>query len=67
VKHVVPRELANRDVEEAIDHCLAQANAEVALGFVDELSLDPAVPARQLPADPVVARVRWVLARSPDG
>ena len=37
MKHVVPRELANRDVEEAIDHYWAQANAEVALGFVDEL------------------------------
>lgn len=37
MKHVVPRELANRDVEKAIDHYLAQANAEVALGFVDEL------------------------------
>jgi toxin ParE1/3/4 len=37
VKGVVPRELANRDVEEAIDHYLAEASAKVALGFVDEL------------------------------
>jgi toxin ParE1/3/4 len=37
VKGVVPRELANRDVEEAIDHYLVEATAKVALGFVDEL------------------------------
>jgi toxin ParE1/3/4 len=37
VKGVVPRDLANRDVEEAIDHYLVEASAKVALGFVDEL------------------------------
>jgi toxin ParE1/3/4 len=37
VKGVIPRELANRDVEEAIDHYLVEATAKVALGFVDEL------------------------------
>ena len=37
MKHVVPRELANRDVEEAIEHYLAQANAKVALGFIPHL------------------------------
>ena len=37
MKGVVPRELANRDVEEAIDHYLVEATAKVALGFVDEL------------------------------
>jgi toxin ParE1/3/4 len=37
VKGIVPRELANRDVEEAIDHYLVEATANVALGFVDEL------------------------------
>ena len=37
MKAVVPRELANLDVEEAIDHCLVDANAKVALGFVDAL------------------------------
>lgn len=37
MKVVVPRELANRDVEEAIDSYLAEASAKVALGFVDEL------------------------------
>lgn len=36
-KGVVPRELANRDVEEAIDHYLLEATAKVALAFVDEL------------------------------
>ena len=37
MKGVVPRELANRDVEEAIDHYLVEATAKVALGFIDEL------------------------------
>lgn len=37
MKKVVPRELANEDVEEAIEHFLTKANAKVALGFVDEL------------------------------
>jgi toxin ParE1/3/4 len=36
-KRIVPRELANRDVEEAIDHFLVEATTKVALGFVDEL------------------------------
>jgi toxin ParE1/3/4 len=36
-KSIVPRELAHRDVEEAIDHHLAEASAKVALRFVDEL------------------------------
>lgn len=37
MKRVVPRELATRDVEEAIDHYLVEATAKVARGFVDEL------------------------------
>ena len=37
MKIVIPRELANRDVEAAIDHYLVEATAKVALGFVDEL------------------------------
>ena len=36
-KTIVPRELANRDVEQAIDHYLVEANDEVALGFLDAL------------------------------
>lgn len=36
-KSIVPRELAIRDVEGAIDHYLAEASAKVALGFVDAL------------------------------
>ena len=35
MKGVVPRELANRDVEQAIDHYLVEATAKVALGFVN--------------------------------
>ena len=37
MKVVVPRELANRDVENAIDHYLVEATAKIALGFVDAL------------------------------
>jgi toxin ParE1/3/4 len=37
MKGVVPRELANRDVEAAIDHYLVEASVKVALGFVDDL------------------------------
>lgn len=37
MKHVVPRELANGDVEEALEHYLAEANAKVAMRFIDEL------------------------------
>jgi toxin ParE1/3/4 len=37
LKDVVPRELANRDVEEAIEHYLVESTTKVALGFVDEL------------------------------
>lgn len=37
VKGIVPRELANRDVENAIDHYLVESTPKVALGFVDEL------------------------------
>lgn len=37
VKGVVPRELAVRDVDDAIDHYLVVAGAHVAMGFVDEL------------------------------
>lgn len=37
MKDVVPRVLANRDVEEAIEHYLVESTPKVALGFVDEL------------------------------
>jgi toxin ParE1/3/4 len=36
-KPVLPRELARRDVELAIDHYLHEAGAEIALGFVEAL------------------------------
>ena len=37
MKDIVPRELANRDVEDAIEHYLVEATTRAALGFVDEL------------------------------
>lgn len=36
-KPVIPRERARRDIEEAIEHYLAEAGERVALGFVDAL------------------------------
>ena len=36
-KPVVPRELANRDVDEAIAYYLSEASAAVALDFIDAL------------------------------
>ena len=37
MKSVYPRELANRDVTDAIHHLLLDASEKVALGFVDAL------------------------------
>ena len=36
-KPVIPRVLANRDVDEAIKHCLDQDAEAAALGFIDAL------------------------------
>ena len=36
-KPVIPRALANRDVEEAIEHYLVEDAEQAALGFVDAL------------------------------
>ena len=36
-KTVVPRALARRDVDEAIDHYLSEAGEKAALGFIDDL------------------------------
>ncbi len=36
-KRVVPRALARRDVDEAVDHYLDEAGAETALRFIDAL------------------------------
>jgi toxin ParE1/3/4 len=36
-KPIVPRELANRDVDEAIAYYLSEARDRVALGFIDAL------------------------------
>jgi len=39
VKPVVPRELANLDVDEAIGHYLSEGSEQAALGFIDALEL----------------------------
>jgi len=37
VKPVVPRALANRDVNEAVEYYLGEGSEQVALGFIDAL------------------------------
>ena len=36
-KTLAPRDLARRDIEEAVDHDLGEAGERVALGFIDEI------------------------------
>lgn len=36
-KSVIPREWANRDVDEAVDHYLSDGAAKAALGFIEAL------------------------------
>jgi toxin ParE1/3/4 len=36
-KSIIPREIANRDVDEAIEHYLKEGAAAAALGFIDAL------------------------------
>ena len=36
-KSVIPRKIANRDVDEAIEHYLKEGAAQAALGFIDAL------------------------------
>lgn len=36
-KPVVPRELANRDIDDAIAYYLSESTEQVALGFIDAL------------------------------
>ncbi len=36
-KPIVPRELASRDVDETIDHCLNEGVEQAARGFIDAL------------------------------
>ena len=36
-KPVIPRERANRDIDEAVDHYLAEAGEKTALGFINAL------------------------------
>lgn len=46
-KPVVPRELANQDVDEALAHYLTEATHDVALGFIDALEQAYALISRQ--------------------
>jgi toxin ParE1/3/4 len=36
-KSIIPRELASRDVEDAVDHYLSEAGEQVALGFIEAM------------------------------
>jgi plasmid stabilization system protein ParE len=52
-KPVIPRELARRDVEAAIDHYTREAGLQIALGFIDALrtltSPSTIIPPQDLP------------------
>lgn len=49
VKPVIPRELANRDVDEALTYYLKEAGDQVVLGFVDALEKAYAYLGRHAP------------------
>lgn len=49
VKPVIPRELANRDVDEALTYYLKEAGDQVSLGFVDALEKAYAYLGRHAP------------------
>lgn len=36
-KRIIPRERANRDIDEAVDHDLGEGGEKAALGFIDAL------------------------------
>ena len=52
---VMPRELARLDTEQAIDHYLAEAGRDIALGFIDALESTCA----QIGANPSGSTPRW--------
>ena len=61
-KAVIPRELANRDVDEALAHYVNEAPVDVALGFIDALELvsDKSTKAPGSPEGKIAGRVRDV-------
>lgn len=54
-KAVIPRELANRDVDEALAHYVNEAPVDVALGFIDALEQAYALIGQQ----PGIGSPRW--------
>lgn len=62
-KPVVPRELANRDVDEAIDHYLSEAGEQVALAFVEALER----PYRHISRHPAGGSTRYAVDLSLPG
>lgn len=36
-KPIIPRQLANRDIDAALDHCLSEGATQAALGFINAL------------------------------
>ena len=72
-KPVIPRDRANRDVEEVIDHYLSEGAEQAALGFVDALEQAyahigcyPAAGSSRYAQELNLPRLRfWPLARYP--
>lgn len=54
-KPVIPRELANRDVDDALAHYVNEAPVDVALGFIDALEHAYALIGQQ----PGIGSPRW--------
>lgn len=72
-KPVFPREQANRDVDDIVDHYLSEATEHVALGFIDALeqgythiSRHPATGSPRYPHELNLPGLRaWPLTRYP--
>ena len=72
-KSVIPRELANIDVEEAIDHYLIEGSEQAALGFInalekayDHISQHPATGSLRYAHELDIPDLRcWPLGRYP--
>ncbi len=54
-KPILPRELASRDIEDAVDYYLSEAGGQVALGFI--AALEHAY--RQLASQPAIGSPRY--------
>ena len=62
-KPIIPRERAQRDIDEAITHYLAEAGANTALGFIDALQR----AFRHIAQQPTIGSPRYAYELGLDG